>query len=187
MEVNPTHCAYGGSHVRSPRTNDRRLNMRKFLLAATILAPFALAPAFAEMPRSPTVAADVNLAKTSASSNAGVSSGQGTTAGAKVGGNGAVITGAVSGNYTQMNTAAGATAGPKGSFTNTNAQQVNIGGTVSGGLAVNGQYSNGASGKAGGGQSSQATGGASATASNTNLGGTIKVEQPKHQPMPMVR
>jgi hypothetical protein len=175
MEVNPTHCAYGCSHVRSPRTDDRRLNMRKFLLAATILAPFALAPAFAEMPRSQTVAADVNLAKTSAGSTAGVSSEQGTMAGAKVGGNGAVITGAVSGNYTQVNTAAGATAGPKGSFTNTNAQQVNIGGTVSGGLADSAKHSGGASGMAGGGQSSQANGGASATASNTNLGGIIKV------------
>jgi hypothetical protein len=38
MEVNPTHCAYGSSHTRNPRTKDRRLNMRKFLLAATVLA-----------------------------------------------------------------------------------------------------------------------------------------------------
>jgi hypothetical protein len=186
MEVNPTHCAYGSSHTRNPRTKDRRLNMRKFLLAATILAPFAVAPAFAEMPQTVTIAGDVNLAKTAAGSNAGVSSQQGTMAGAKVGGNGAVITGAVSGNYTQVQTAAGATAGPKGSFTNTNAQQVNVGGTVAGGLADNGKHRNGASGMASGGQTSQATGGATAGASNTNLGATIKVEQPKHS-MPSVR
>ncbi len=186
MEVNPTH-AYGGSHVRSPRTDDRRLNMRKFLLAATILAPFAMAPAFAEMPQAMTAAGDVNLAKTAAGSTAGVASEQGTMAGAKVGGNGAVIVGAVSGNYTQVQTSAGATAGPKGSFTNTTAQQVNIGGTVAGGLADNGKHSNGATGIAGGQQTSQATGGAAATASNANLGGIIKVEQPKHQPMLSVR
>jgi hypothetical protein len=186
MEVDPAHCAYGSSHVRTSRTDIRRLIMRKFLLAATILAPFALAPAFAEMPRGQTVSADVNLAKTTAGSNADVSSQQGTMAGAKIGGNGAVTTGAVSGNYTQVNTAAGAIAGPKGSSTSTNAQQVNVGGTVTGGLADNGKHSNGASGMAGGGQTSQASGGATATASNTNLGGAIKVEQPKH-PMPSVR
>jgi hypothetical protein len=186
MEVNPTHCAYGSSHARNPRTKDRRLNMRKFLLAATVLAPFAVAPAFAGMPQTVTIAGDVNLAKTAAGSNAGVSSQQGTVAGAKVGSNGAVITSAVSGNYTQVQTAAGATAGPKGSSTNTNAQQVNVGGTVAGGLADNGKHSNGASGMASGGQTSQATGGATAGASNTNLGSTIKVEQPKHS-MPSVR
>jgi hypothetical protein len=168
-------------------TKSRRLNTRKFLLAATILAPFAVAPAFAEMPRDITVAGDVNLAKTAAGSTAGIASERGTMAGAKVGGNGAVITGAVSGNYTQVNTAAGATAGPKGSFTNATVQQVNIGGTVAGGLAENGKHSNGASGMAGGQQTSQAKGGAAATASNANLGGFIKVEQPKHQPMPSVR
>jgi hypothetical protein len=170
------------SHLRRPRINDRRLIMRKFLLAATILAPFAFAPAFGQ-----TIAGDVNLAKTAAGSTAGVASEQGTMAGAKVGGNGAVVTGAVSGNYTQVQTAAGATAGPKGSFTNTTAQQINIGGTVAGGLADNSKHSNAATGIAGGQQTSQATGGSAATASNANLGGMIKVEQPKHPPMPSVR
>jgi hypothetical protein len=153
--------------------------VRKFLLAATILAPFAVAPAFADMPANLTAAGDINLAKTAAGSTAGVASQQGTMAASKVGGNGAVLTGAVSGNYTQMNTAAGATAGPKGSFTNTTAQQVNIGGTVTGGIADNGKHGNGATGMAGGGQSSQATGGAAATAANTNLGGFIAVQQPR--------
>jgi hypothetical protein len=179
VEVDPAHSAQSGFHVRNPRTSDRRLDVRKLLLAATILAPFAVTPAFAEMPRDAAIAGDVNLAKTAANSNAGVASQQGTMAGAKVGGNGAVITGAVSGNYTQVNTAAGATAGPKGSFTNTSAQQMNIGGTVAGGLADNARHGNGATGMAGGGQSSQATGNSAATASNTNLGGFIKVEQPR--------
>jgi hypothetical protein len=153
--------------------------VRKFLLAATILAPFAVAPAFADMPANLTAAGDINLAKTAAGSTAGVASQQGTMAASKVGGNGAVLTGAVSGNYTQVNTAAGATAGPKGSYTNTTAQQVNIGGTVTGGVANSAKRGNGATGAASGGQSSQATGGAAATAANTNLGGFIAVQQPR--------
>jgi hypothetical protein len=156
-------------------TINRRPNMRKLLFAATILAPFAVAPAFAG---DLTIAGDVNLAKTAAGSTAGVASGQGTMAGAKAAGNGAVIVGAVSGNYTAVQTGAAALAGPKGSFTNTTAQQVNIGGTVAGGLTDN-QKHGGAAGMAGGQQSSQAMGGSAASATNTNLGGFIKVEQPK--------
>jgi hypothetical protein len=134
-----------------------------------------------------TVVGDVNVAKTAAGSTAGVSSQQGTVAGSKVGGNGAVLVGAVSGNYTQVNTAAGATAGPKGSYTNTTAQQLNIGGTVAGGIADNGKHGNGATGVSGGAQSSQATGGSAATATNTNLGGFITVSQPRGgQPKPTV-
>lgn len=144
--------------------------MRNFLLTATILAPFAVASAFAEMPRAPITAGDVNVAKTTAGSSAGVSSQQGTTAGARIGGNGAVIVGAVSGNYTSVETGAGATAGPKGSFTNTNAQQTNIGGTVTSALGNSTNRNSGASGKASGSQTSQASGDSSATASNKNLG-----------------
>jgi hypothetical protein len=153
--------------------------MRRFLLAATILLPFAVAPAFAEMQQPMTAAGDINIGKTAAGSSAGVSSQQGTMAGAKVAGNGAVIVGAVSGNYTSVQTGAGATAGPKGSFTNTNAQQTNIGGTVTGGLGSSANHNSGASGKASGDQNSQASGDASATASNTNLGGFVKVQQPR--------
>jgi hypothetical protein len=144
--------------------------MRKFLLAATILAPFAVAPAFADMPRAPITAGDVNIGKTAAGSSAGVSSQQGTMAG----GNGAVIVGAVSGNYTSVMTGAGATAGPNGSFTTTNAQQTNIGGTLAGGLGSGAKSNSGAAGKANGSQNSQASGDASANASNTNLSGFSK-------------
>jgi hypothetical protein len=153
--------------------------MRKFLLAATVLAPFVMMPAFAEMPHAFTAAGDVNAAKTTAGSSAGVSSQQGTMAGAKVGSNSAMMSGAVSGNYTAVQTGAGATAGPKGSSTNTSAQQTNIGGTVTGGLGSTAKGSTSASGSAGGGQTSQASGDASATASNTNLGGFVKVQQPR--------
>jgi hypothetical protein len=83
------------------------------------------------------------------------------------------VTGAVSGNYTQVITGAGATAGPKGSFTSTTAQQTNVGGTLGGGLAGNAPHNHGASGVAGGTQTSQATGGSAATASNANLGGFV--------------
>ena len=143
--------------------------MRKFLLAATIISPLAVASAFADMPQ--ISAGDVNLAKTAAGSTAGTASGQGTFAGAKVGGNGAVVIGAVSGNTTQVITGAGATAGPKGSYTTTTAQQTNVGGTLAGGLVSNAPHSHGASGIAGGTQSSQVIGGSAATASNMNLGG----------------
>jgi hypothetical protein len=147
--------------------------MRKFLFAATILVPITVAPAFAEMPRTQTTAADVNRAKTTAGSDAGVSSQQETMAGAKIGGSGAVIVGAVSGNYTSVETGAGATAGPKGSFTNTNAKQTNIGGTVAGGIGSGASRSSGAFGKASGDQISQASGDAAATASNKNVGGFV--------------
>jgi hypothetical protein len=165
--------------MRGTRAKNRSSNVRNFLMAATLVVPFAVAPAFADMPRNLIAAGDVNLAKTAAGSSAGVASQQGTVAGTRVGGNGAVLTGAVSGNYTQVNTAAGATAGPKGSFTNTTAQQVNIGGTVAGGIADTGKHGSGATGIAGGAQTSQATGGSVATASNTNLGGFLSVQQPK--------
>jgi len=75
--------------------------VRNFLMAATLVVPFAVAPAFADMPRNLIAAGDVNLAKTAAGSSAGVASQQGTVAGTRVGGNGAVLTGAVSGNYTR--------------------------------------------------------------------------------------
>lgn len=165
--------------------------MRKFLLAATILAPFAIAPAFAGSDAL-SIAGDLNLAKTSAGSTAAVGSMQGTNAQAKAAGNGGVIVGAVSGNYTSVETTALGKAGPMGSYTDTTATQANVGGTVAAGLALNkgGRpmggptadlftvTSNGASGSAGGGQSSTAMGGSAATATNTNLGGFIKVEQP---------
>jgi hypothetical protein len=147
--------------------------MRKFLLAATILVPITVTPAFAGMQGAQTTAADANRAKTTAGSDASVSGQQETMAGAKIGGNGAVMVGAVSGNYTSVETGAGATAGPKGSFTNTNAKQTNIGGTVAGGLGSGANRSSGAFGKAGGDQTSQASGDASATASNRNVGAFV--------------
>ena len=81
--------------------------MRKFLLAATILAPFVVAPAFAGgAPQGLTAAGDINLSKTTAGSTAIVGSMQGTNAQAKAAGNGGVIVGAVSGNYTSVETTA---------------------------------------------------------------------------------
>jgi hypothetical protein len=138
-------------------------------------------------------AGDVNVASTQAGSTAGVSSIQGTGAQANVAGNGAVLVGAVSGNYTSVDTAAAAQAGPKGSYTNTAAAQKNIGGTVAGGLAANKQQDdhrgndfrtqgNGASGSAGGFQASSDMGGSTAKASNLNMGGFIAVQPaPEHR------
>jgi hypothetical protein len=169
--------------------------MRKFLLAATILAPFAVAPAFAGGGSGGgMISGDGNLATTSAGSSATVGSVQGTAAQAKAAGNGGVIVGAVSANHTSVATTAAGQAGPQGSATRTTATQANVGGTVAAGLAVNKDggrdagpkastasvQGNGASGSAGGGQTSMARGGAAATAANMNLGGFVKVEPPQH-------
>jgi hypothetical protein len=143
------------------------------LLLATVMLAFA-APAFAlPQPQPQIIAGDVNLATTSAGSNAGVSSSQGTMANVKAAGNGAVIVGAVSGNYTSVQTTALGTASPAGSYTDTTATQTNIGGTVAAGAANQMQKRGGASGTAGGGQYSTASGNSTATASNANLGGVV--------------
>ena len=98
--------------------------MRKFLLAATLLAPFVVAPALAGgAPQGLAVAGDINLSKTTAGSTAIVGGMQGTNAQARTAGNGGVIVGAVSGNYTSVETTAGGMAGPKGSYTDTTATQ----------------------------------------------------------------
>jgi hypothetical protein len=117
--------------------------MRKLLLASV----FALVP-FAVFAHGPVPAGD-----TSAGSVAIVTSEQGTGAHAQVNGQGAVVVGAVSGNYT--NVQANGKAGMSG--TSTSAQQVNVGGTMAGGIS-----SGDASGKAGGGQNSTAYGKATA-------------------------
>jgi hypothetical protein len=165
--------------------------MRKLLLAATILASFAAAPAFAGSGADGGMISG-NVALATSGSNAGVSSVQGTMANAKLAGNGGVIVGAVSGNYTAVDTMSAAKAGQGHAKTETTAQQTNIGGTVAGGLVSNkdgrqarggGDASlsmhgnSGVSGAAGGSQTSTATGGSVADAAN--LGGFIKVEQPK--------
>jgi hypothetical protein len=121
-----------------------------------------------------------------------VSSVQGTGAQANVAGNGAVLVGAVSGNYTGVYTGSAAEAGPKGSYTNTTATQTNIGGTVAGGLAANKPQDqhrgndlhtqgNSASGSAGGFQTSADMGGSTARAGNLNMGGFVAIQPaPEH-------
>lgn len=149
--------------------------MRKIFLAATMLSLVGGA-AFAAGPQGWIAAGDANLATTSAGSNAGVQSSQGTYSNAGIRGNGAVVVGTVSGNYTSVNTGASAQAGPGGSYTNTSAQQMNVGGTVSGGMGQGRSFfGGGASGSTGGGQSSQASGTSSASANNANLGGFLGV------------
>lgn len=148
--------------------------MRKILLAATMLS--LVAGAALASPQGWIAAGDVNMASTSAGSNAGVASTQGSGANSSVRGSGGVVVGTVSGNYTNVQTGAAAQAGPGGSSTNTTAQQVNVGGTISGGLgSSNSHFGNGASGSTGGGQNSQATGNSSASASNKNIGGFVAV------------
>jgi hypothetical protein len=126
--------------------------MRKFLLAATVLALTA-APAFAGGPPKQVTAL-------AAGSMAGVMSAQTTNANATVGGNGAVITGAVSGNYTTITTTGHAATTPTGATAKTTATQTNLGGTLAGGYSQVGKgHGSVATGAAGGGQSSGDIGG----------------------------
>lgn len=128
--------------------------MRKLLLAATVLA-MAGAPAFAgHLPQQ----------LTAVGSAAGVMSTQGTNANAAVGGNGAVVAGAVSGNYTTITTSGVAKAGPAGTTTNATATQLNVGGTLAGG------YSTVTKGKG-----NTATGSASGSQSSGDIGGSIAI------------
>ncbi len=101
---------------------------------------------------------------------------QGTIAGAMVKGDGAVVVGTVSGNYTSVDTKGAAKAGQGYAKTSTTATQTNIGGTISGGLADQGRHGT-AVGTTGGAQQSAATGGSVAGAAD--LGGFVKVQQPK--------
>ena len=135
--------------------------MRKLLLAGV----FALVPfvAFAHGPQRTT--GDAALA--ASGSLAGVSSTQGTKAASSVAGNGAVINGAVSGNYTDVSTKGAANLGKNTAKTNVTATQLNVGGTITGG------YANGnASGTQSGWQNSQALGGSAAIGGN--LSGSVK-------------
>lgn len=150
--------------------------MKKFLLAGVIaLAPFV---AFAAQDHQNGGAIAGNLALTGSLSAAGVESTQGTMAGAMVKGDGAVVVGTVSGNYTSIDTTGKARAGLGYANTETKTTQTNIGGTVSGGFANEGRgFGNVATGTTGGAQQSAAAGGSIAGAAD--LGGFIKVEQPK--------
>jgi hypothetical protein len=135
--------------------------MRNFLFVAAVLS-VAAAPAFAgrTIP-----GGDVSGAAMQAGSTAGVASDQGSGAHAMTVGNGAVVMGAVSGNYTQVATGATATARPDGVRTGTTAQQVNVGATLIGGAS-----SGKAVGSAGGSQTSSGSGDAAAQAKNLGIG-----------------
>ncbi len=135
--------------------------MRKFLLAATVLA-LAATPAFAGGPPKQVTAL-------AAGSMAGVISTQGTNANATVAGNGAVVVGAVSGNYTTITTTGHAGTSPTGTTTTATATQTNLGGTVAGGYSqMTKGRGNEAAGSAGGSQSSGDIGGSFA------IGGGVK-------------
>jgi hypothetical protein len=117
--------------------------MRKLLLAGV----FALVPfvAFAD--------------QTNVSAGAGVQSAQATEANATFTGKSAGMAAVVSGNYTDVNSAAGGQSKKGTTTVNAGSSQLNIGGTV-----VAGNTSGNASAKVGGGQNSQANGWAKAKA-----------------------
>jgi hypothetical protein len=136
------------------------MEMRKILLAGVFVA-FA-APAFAGI-----VAGDVNASNTTAGSVGGVVSAQGTQSSSTVS-NGWAVGGAVSGNYTNLNSSAQAHATPAGSSTKINTNQTSVGGTITGGAAEGN-----ATTTSSGAQGSIAAGGSKATATNTNVGGFV--------------
>jgi hypothetical protein len=90
-----------------------------------------------------------------------VSSTQGTSAASNVAGNGFVVNGAVSGNYTDATTKGAVNVGKNAAKTNATATQVNVGGTITGGYARGN-----ASGTESGAQNSQALGGSAAVGAN---------------------
>lgn len=83
--------------------------MRKFLLAATILAPFAIAPAFADGHGGTTAG---NLTGAVSISTGGVLAGQSTKAGAITVGNGSSFQSVTAGNAAAINTSGTAMARP---------------------------------------------------------------------------
>jgi hypothetical protein len=94
----------------------------------------------------------------SALSAAGVTSTQETGAMVVVGpGKGMAVDGAVSGNYTTINTTGSASAGPGKATTKVTATQLNVGGTIAGGISAGD-----AKGIAGGHESSTDLGGSTA-------------------------
>ena len=127
--------------------------MRTMLLAGVIaLVPFV---AFARAPQ------QGSLGLAAAGSLAGVSSTQSTSAASKVAGNGFVVNGAVSGNYTDVTTKGAVNVGKNAAKTNVTATQVNVGGTITGGYARGN-----AGGTESGAQNSQALGGSAAVGAN---------------------
>lgn len=145
--------------------------MRKLILLATVLAPFAAGSAFAG---SSIVAGDANSSKTAASSGVQLGSVQGTYS-QSTAMHGSTIGGAVSGNYTTINTAANASLNKGNPSTSTSGTQLNVGGTISGGTA-NGQSKT----VSGGSQSSTNYGFSTASASNANVGGFTVQMQSHH-------
>src|SRR5579859_5230626 len=113
------------AHDRLPgarKRQFRRLDMRKFLLAATILAPFVVAPAFAGGgPEGGAIAG--NLTGTASISVGGVQASQGTQAGAMTVGNGFSFQSATAGNAASITTNGHAIAGPGKAMTGTNTTQ----------------------------------------------------------------
>jgi hypothetical protein len=142
--------------------------MRKFLLAATILAPFVVAPAFAGGgPEGGAIAG--NLTGTVSISAGGVQASQGTQAGAMTVGNGASYQSATAGNFATINTNGYAKAGPGIAMTGTNTTQAQGGGTtVVSNTRTGWGFGNMAGGGATAGQTSTVLGGSAAAAGNVN-------------------
>jgi len=139
--------------------------MRKFLLAATIVAPIAIAPALANDRH--TVAG--NLSGTAAISVGGIEAGQSTSAGSMTVGNASSFQSAKAGNTAAIKTAGTAKATPQGLITATQAAQRQDGyATTVGNTKEGWGGGNRAAGAADATQGTQVSGGSLAAGANVN-------------------
>jgi hypothetical protein len=151
---------------------NRRLVMRKFLLAATILAPFAIAPAFAD--NNGGVVAG-NLSGAASISVAGIQAGQSTSAGSMTVGNASSFQSARAGNSAMIETSGMAKASPLGVVTATQTAERQDGySTTISNTKESWGFGNKAAGGATANQGSQLLGGS--LAAGANLNGFVAVE-----------
>ena len=140
--------------------------MRKILVAATILAPLVVAPAFA---RDDGGAIAGNITGTASISVAGVAAGQSTQAGAMTAGNGFSMQSATAGNVAAIDTSGYAKAGPGYAKTGAKTTEAQGGGTT---VVSKSDTGWGRGNMAGGGasadQGSVVVGGSAAAAGNLN-------------------
>jgi hypothetical protein len=153
--------------------------MRKFLLAATILAPFVVAPAFAGGNGSAGGTIAGNVSGTVSMSNSGLTASGGTAAGAMTAGNGASFQSVTTGNYATVGSKGVAMAGPGKAYTDTKTTESQSGATTAISNTKTGfGFGNLAAGAASGASGAQMTGGSTAAAGNLNGVLGVAVQQP---------
>ncbi len=153
--------------------------MHKCLLAATILAPFAIAPAFAGNDGGVIAG---NLSGAASISVGGIQAGQSTSAGSMTVGNAAQFDSAKAGNAAMIGTMGMAKAGPAGVVTATQTAQRQDGYATTTSIGKEGWgFGNNAAGGAVANQGSTVVGGSLAAGANLNGFVAVKPDQ-DHRP-----